>query len=130
MLPEPTLLGSLDDLFDGRRHRAEAELKLAFVRRYDDLVTSFEALSTAGDLSAVEVAAWRTRHRSEYRRCVGVEIELRDELVRRLEEVVCSGSCSVAVVIADINRTQRNNVSLSLSPDMSGEDRWSFRSCG
>jgi hypothetical protein len=101
-----------------RRHRQDdARLKLAFMRRYDPVIESYNRLPSRSDLSAGEIERWRQRRREEYRHATGVEIEERHALREKLAEVVETGSMTVEQAIEEIRRSYVNGLSATGSRD-------------
>jgi hypothetical protein len=108
-----TAVGHTDENFERRRRKAEAKLNLAFLSRYDSVVDGYERLGGRTDLSAAEVDRWRDRRRRDYRAATGVEIEQRECLKARLQEIVRTGERSVSEVIEELRLDYVNGMSSS-----------------
>lgn len=103
-----------DEGFERRKRQAEARLKLAFLKRHDRIVESYERLTTRADLSEAQIDAWRERRRAEYRRATGVEIEQRDALNTRLRHIAETGDQSVDDAIDELRLSYAKRLSSSL----------------
>lgn len=75
---------------------------MAFLKRFDELVESYERLPSRTDLTRGEIEYWRNRRRAEYVQCTGVEIEQRDLLKQELRRVMETGEQTVEQVISEI----------------------------
>jgi hypothetical protein len=102
------IIGPLDDDLERRRRQAEAQFTLAWMKRYDFLIASYEALPQRQDLTPERIEFWRQTRRAEYRDAVGVEMEQREALRARLAEVVHSGDLTVEQVIETVRHSYRN----------------------
>lgn len=95
------------DALERQCRRAEAQFKLTFLKRFDELVESYERLPSRTDLSRGEIEYWRGRRRAEYLQCVGVEIEQRDLLRQKLRQVIETGEQTVEDMIDEIRGSYR-----------------------
>ena len=115
-----------DASFEQRKRRADARLKLAFLKRYDPIVASYHGLATRDDLSAAQIENWRERRRSEYQRATGVAIEQRDSLSAGLARIAETGEGSVAELIAALQQDYAKGLSSALGGSLRTVDGFRF----
>ena len=91
-----------DTFWDRRQRMHEAQLKLAWMKRYEFLANRWEEVSERGGLSRGEVEFLRSKYAALYRDSVGVGPELRHDLRRALEQLAAQGDRTVDDVVAEV----------------------------